>query len=139
MKVLPSEKLTRFIQFKTGRYKEPNTVEHMTFLPRKEEVNISVFRISELPDEDAPTNSEVWEIGHQHVSTKERPVKAQADLLASSVYEINLEVISSEPPHRHADITSLPETNSPVNKVKRRSLATKLANASKLVLPPEDT
>lgn len=133
MKVSPGEKLTRFIRYGSHFSDVTNRVRPDAFLPHKNEVDISVFRISEL------TEDEVWKIGQKYVQTEQRPVKARADISASGIYESNLEVIPSEPPQRHANITPLPVDNSPTNRKVRRSLATKLANLSKLVIPPEET
>ena len=99
---------------------------------------MSVFRISGLNDNQELSENEIWEIGQEHVQTADRPVKARADLLASNVYDSNLEVVPDEPPERHANIRPLPVDNSPTNRKARRALATKLANLSKLVIPPEE-
>ena len=131
MDILPGEKLTRFIRY-NRHFDEPNTVRHEVFLPHRKRTDISVFHISGLSDD------EVWEIGREYVQTEERPIKARADLLASNVYDSNLEVVPDEPPERHANIRPLPVDNSPANRKTRRALATKLANLSKLVIPPEE-
>ncbi len=132
MKVSSGEKLTRFIRYSSHFSVVTNRVRPDAFLPHKNEVNISVFRISEI------TEDEVWKIGQEYVHTEKRPVKARADIFASDVYENNLEVIPVEPPQRHANITPLPVDNSPTNRKARRSLATKLATLSKLAIPPEE-
>ncbi len=137
MKVSPGEQLTRFIRF-SKHFSEPDTVRHAAFLPHKTQVDISVFRISELFGSEELSDADIWEMGRKYVQTKERAVKARADLLAASVYKNNLEVIPGDDPPRHANITPLPVDN-PTNRKARRALATKLANASKLVVPPEDT
>jgi len=133
MKVSPGEKLTRFIRYGSHFSDVTNRVRPDAFLPHKNEVDISVFRISEI------TENEVWKIGQEYVHTEDRPIKARADLLASNVYDSNLEVIPAEPPQRHTNITPLPVDNSPTNRKARRSLAAKLATLSKLVIPPEET
>ena len=138
MKVSPGEKLTRFIRYGSHFSIVANRVRPDAFLPHKNEADISVFRISGLNDSQELSKNEIWEIGREHVQTEERPIKARADLLASNVYDSNLEVIPDEPPERHANIRSLPVDNSPANRKTRRALATKLANLSKLVIPPEE-
>lgn len=132
MKVLPGEKLTRFICYGSHFSVVANRIKPVAFLPHKKSVDISVFRISGLSD------SEVWEIGREYVQTEERPIKARADLSATVVYESNLEVILDEPPPRHANIKPLPIEKSPTDRKARRALATKLARLSELVVvPPE--
>ena len=110
-----------------------NRVRPDAFLPHKRSIDISVFRISEL------TEDEVWKIGQKYVHTEERPVKARADFSAAVAYENNLEVVPDEPPQRHANIGSFPVDNGPTNRKARRSLAAKLATLSKLIIPPEET
>ena len=67
------------------------------------------------------------------------PLKARDDLSAAIVYENNLEVVPDEPPQKHANITPFPAENSPTDRKARRAIAIKLANASKLVVLPENT
>ena len=133
MDIPPGEKLTRFIRYNRD-FAEPNTVRHQVFLPHKKKTDISVFRISQLPD------SEVWRIGLEHVQTDELPVLARADLSVSDVYDNNLEVIPDPQSHEaHANITGFPverEENKTEDRKLRRSIARKLANASKLVPIP---
>ena len=138
MNVLPGEKLTRFIRYGSHFSIEANRVKPDAFLPHRKSIDISVFRISELKESGKLTKNEIWEIGRKHIQTEDRPIKARADLLASDVYDNSLEVVPDEPPERHANIRHLPVDNSPTNRKARRALATKLANLSKLVIPPEE-
>lgn len=138
MNVPPGEKLTRFIRYGSHFSIEADRVKPDAFLPHKRSIDVSVFRISALNDSEELSKNEIWEIGREHVQTEDRPIKARADLLASNVYDSNLEVIPDEPPERHANIRPLPVDNSPTNRKTRRALATKLANLSKLVIPPEE-
>ena len=137
MNVPPGEKLTRFIRYGSHFSIVTNRVKPNAFLPHKKSVDISVFRISELTNSQELSENEIWEIGREHIQTEDRPIKARADLLASNVYDSNLEVVPDEPPERHANIRPLPVDNSPTNRKARRALATKLANLSKLVILPE--
>ena len=136
MDVLPGEKLTRFIRY-NSHFDEPNTVRHQAFLPHKNKTDISVFRISQLPD------SEVWKIAWEHVQKPELPVYARADLLVSDVYDNNLEVIPTTQSHNwHADIAGFPverEENKTEDRKLRRAIARKLALVSELVMPPEQS
>ena len=137
MNVSPGETLTRFIRYNSHFSVVTNRVKPDAFLPHKKSIDVSVFRISELNDSEELSENEVWEIGREYVQTEERPIKARADLSASVVYENNLEVVPDEPPQRHANITPFPVEKSPTDRKARRSIATKLANASKLVVLPE--
>ena len=139
MNVPPGEKLTRFIRYGSHFSIVTNRVKPDAFLPHKKSVDVSVFRISGLNDSQELSENEIWEIGMEHVQTEDRPIKARADLFASGVYVNNLDVVPDEPPDRHANIRPLPVDNSPTNRKARRSLATKLANLSKLVIPSEKT
>lgn len=138
MNVPPGEKLTRFIRYGSHFSTGTNRVKPDAFLPHKKSVDISVFRVSGLNGSQELSENEIWEIGREHVQTEDRRIKARADLLASSVYDSNLEVVPDEPPERHANIRHLPTDNSPANRKTRRALATKLANLSQLVIPPEE-
>ena len=134
MDILPGEKITRFIRY-NRHFDEPNTVRHEAFLPHRKRIDISVFHISGLSED------EVWKIGWEHVQTDELPILARADLFASDVYDNNLEVIPDIQSHeRHANITNFP-IERPKNKTEdrklRRAIARKLALASELVMPPK--
>ena len=137
MNVSPGETLTRFIRYNSHFSVVTNRVKPDAFLPHKKSIEVSVFRISELNDCEELSENEVWEIGREYVQTEERPIKARADLSATIVYENNLEVVSDEPPQRHANITPLPIEKSPTDRKARRAIATKLAGASKLVVLAE--
>ncbi len=137
MNVSPGEILTRFIRYNSHFSVVTNRVKPDAFLPHKKRIDVSVFRISGLNDRAELSKNEVWQIGWEYVQTEERPIKARADLSAAIVYENNLEVVPDEPPQRHANITPFPIEKSPTDRKTRRSIAMKLANASKLVIQPE--
>lgn len=133
MNVPPGEKLTRFIRYSNHFSVETNRVKHYAFLPHKNSVELSVFRISELSD------NEVWTIGREYVQRGGRPIKARADLSAGDVYENNLEVIPDEQGHElHASITPFPIEKSLADRKTRRTIAMKLAYASELVIMPTE-
>ncbi len=136
MNIPPGEKLTRFIRYNRD-FAKPNIVRHQVFLPHKKKTDISVFRISELLD------NEVWRIGLEHVQTDELPVLARADLSVSDVYDNNLKVIPDPQSHEaHANITGFPaerEENKTEDRKLRRSIARKLALVSELVMPPKQS
>ena len=131
MNVPPGEKLTRFIRYGSHFSIVTNRVKYEAFLPHKNSVDLSVFRISGLSD------SEVWAIGREYVATAESPIKARADLSVGDVYENNLEVIPDEQSHElHANITPFPIEISPTDRKTRQTIARKLALASQLVIMP---
>ena len=136
MNISPGEKITRFIRYNRD-FAEPNTVRHEVFLPHKKKTDISVFCISQLPD------NEVWKIGWEQVQTDELPVLARANLFASDVYKNHLKVIPDAQFHqRHANITGFPaerEENKTEDRKLRRAIARKLALASELVMPPQQS
>lgn len=133
MSVSPDEKLTRFIRFGDHYSEVTNNVKHHAFLPKKNEVDLSVFRISDLSESD------VWSLGREFVQGEAKPIKARADLSASAVYDASLEVILDGHGHeRHATIARFPKTETVEEKKMRRTIATKLALASELVIMPTD-
>ena len=139
MNVSPGETLTRFIRYNSHFSVVVNKVKPDAFLPHRKSTDVSVFRISGFNGRKELSENEIWGIGREYVQTEERPVKARADLSAAVAYENNLEVVPDEPPQGHANIGSFPVDNGPTNRKARRSLAAKLANLSKLVIPSEET
>ncbi len=111
----PSETLSRFVVYNRW-IRADNTVRHIAFTPNKNG-ETSIFRISDISDK------EVWNIGEHEVGMKQnKPILGRADIVASDVLSNHLEIIPSEPPERHADITSWPE-----EKDKQKDVALKLA------------
>ena len=139
MNISPGETLTRFIRYNSHFSVVTNRVKPDAFLPHRKRIDISVFRISGLNDSAELSKNEVWQIGLEYVQTEEKPIKARADLSTAVVYENNLEVVPDEPPQKHANITPFPVEKSPTDRKARRAIATKLANASKLItIPPKN-
>jgi hypothetical protein len=80
----------------------------------------SVFRISGI------SNDEIWDIGDREVSIKRgKPILGRADIRANSVVTKDLQVVPSEPPVRHANITGWPDERS-----KQKLIAVELAAES---------
>ena len=131
MSVSLSEKLTRFIRYSNQFSSANNVVRHRAFIPPRNSPYLSVFRIS---SPQQLSEHAIWQIGQEYVQGTGNPIKARADLLASAVYDNNLEVISDEPPPGHANITPFPIDNKA-----RQSIARKLAAVSKLVMPTAAT
>ena len=133
--ILQDEILTRFI-FSSRHFARRNeTIKFGAFMPPYASKDpplyspdISVYRLSGLSD------NEKWTIGREYVQTEGRSIKARADLSVQEVYKNKLKVISDTQPHeRHANITPFPP-----DRLACQRLATKLARASKLAIPPED-
>lgn len=129
------EILSRFI-FSSKHFARRNeTVKFRAFMPPQISKDpplyspeLSVYRLSGLSD------NEKWAIGQTYIQTEDRSIKARADLPVQEVYKNKLSVISDTQPHeRHANITPFPS-----DRLACQRLATKLARASKLVIPPED-
>ncbi|MBT3881530.1 MAG: hypothetical protein HOF76_21115 [Candidatus Scalindua sp.] len=100
------EALSRFVLQKTY-IRADNTIRPAAFLPNPKNGETSVFRISGI------TDNEIWAIGDSKVAPKQnRPILGRADINASIVLSNYLEIIPSEPPERHADITGWPEEKS---------------------------
>ena len=133
MNISPDEKLTYFINSKSGFARTKKEVKARAFVPTKESPNeLSVYRISSL------TESQVWEIGKIYVEGKIR-IKARADFSASIFYENqlfcekNIKVIPAPHPHElHANITPIP-----TNIEDRDEIFRELALLCELVVRPE--
>lgn len=133
MNISSDEKLTYFINSKSGFARTKKEVKARAFVSGKESPNeLSVYRISSL------TESQVWEIGKIYVEDKIR-IKARADFSASIFYENqlfyqkNIKVISAPYPHElHANITPIP-----TNIEDRDEIFRELALFSELVMRPE--
>lgn len=134
MNIPPDEKLTYFINSKSGFARTKREVKARTFVPTKESPNeLSVYRISSL------TESQVWEIGRIYVEGKIK-IKARADFSASIFYENqfflekNIKVVSAPYFHElHANIVPIP-----TNKEDRDEIFRELAPLCELVVRPED-
>ncbi len=116
-----SENLTRYIFQKKYYRPSNNTVKYNAFLPNPNNGDTSVFRISNISD------NEIWNIGK--TIRDDKIVIGRADIIASIVLSKNLKIIPSEPPQYHADISNWPD-----DKAKQISIATELAEEAKLYL-----
>ena len=131
MNVPPGEKLTRFIRYNGHFRSGTNKVRFEAFLPRNDQTEVSAFRISGLPD------SEVWAIGWDYVEQGGETIKARADFFACDVCKSGLKAIVDGHGHeRHVSIQTFPLIQSSTDRRKRQEFARKLANASKLEIPP---
>ena len=136
MSLLPSDMLTRFIRHNS--HCRNNRISSDVFIPPHYSVDASVYVTEGLPE------NQIWDIAKNLTTT----IVARADISTKGVYENGLDVILSEPPPRHANITPFPELPDPtcpkseVNltaRKARRALADKLANRSNLVRSPNST
>ena len=121
---LPSEYVARFITQKVYYRPSDQTVKYNAFMPNKNG-ETSVYRIVDL------TEKEIYEIGTNFVADiLEKALKGRADIIISSILEMNLRVESTPTPHpRHANIINWPEANS-----ERKLIALELASEAELHL-----
>lgn len=117
------ERLTRFLKTKRHFKRAALRVAKEAFMPKTGETELSVFRTSNLSDD------EVWEIGESIIRNTERTVYGGANLIAVSVLGLGLGLRADKEPSRHASITGFP-----VEKYERQDIANELAAASVLVL-----
>ncbi len=108
-KVSPSESLARYLTQHNHYSTSKNVVKPSAFQPPSN-LRLSVFRIDGLILE------EVWEIGRVNVvSTMPLPkenVYGFANIIASAVCEMDLDVDPDNNPPRHADIVGWPQEKS---------------------------
>lgn len=120
--IVPHETLARFLiqsnQFSRER------VKYNAFLPHPDRLDLSVFRIEELEDE------EIWDIGEKHVANpRGKQLYGAGKIAASSFQKHRLDVVSNEPPPRHADILNWPQA-----KEAQKAIALELASEAILAL-----
>jgi len=125
-KVSPQETVTRYIFSKRHYAKERERVKYPAFLPKNGET--SVFRIANLSD------NQIWHIGeHDVAAISSRALHARGDIVASDVFDEDLEIKPDTRKHRlHANIVGWPlqEPHS------MRLIATNLAEKAQLHLKP---
>jgi len=97
------------------------------FLPGPRDGNTSVFRQAACPAQV------LWDTADREIGT-ERRAKAAALLTAMQVRQASLDVVASEPPPRHADISGWPDVphDPDAARARRKELALLLAQASVL-------
>lgn len=124
--VQPGEILSRYI-FDSSQYRVLDyTVKYTAFMPRSDDLRLSVFRTSGL-DEPA-----VWNIGDRVGQVSKRMLRGRGDIVAEVVIEQKLDVDPDNQPARHANITGWPS-----EKHKRQEIAQVLASKAKLKLKDE--
>lgn len=104
----PDEPICRYLLSSSHYATSKGRVKSRAFHPAPADHKTSVFRISDLTDRD------IWKIGDREVVAKRqgKTLHARADLTVRKVREVRLSVDASEPPPRHANITSWPQEKS---------------------------
>ncbi len=122
------EMLARFL-FSSGHMNSTG-VKASAFLPRKEDRETSVSRHGAIPADD------LWNLAA--VAANGRKVYGAGIIPTGKVRDTDLDVISGEPPPRHAAIRDWPWNDADPQKEKARhkELALVLARDSELVLVP---
>lgn len=103
--VVDNEPLARFLT-SSSHYNEQG-VKPGAFLPNPHDNQTSVFRHGPEPVET------LWNIGDSVVGQSGRTLHGAAFISAEDVRAAELEVISEEPPPRHANITNWPSYDVP--------------------------
>lgn len=107
-----SENLSRFILDEDCIRKKDNSVRWQAFKPPIRNLRLSVFRTTDVVE------GEIWHIGSSIVAGPQgKTLVGRADLIASVVRNNGLDVVSQEPPERHADIINWPERREVRNEI----------------------
>lgn len=104
--VQQSEPIARFICSSSWYSKENSRVKSPAFMPHPDTLDLSVFRIQGLD------NDEALEIGEAHVARPDRTLHGFAKVLASTIYDQKLRLHPDNTPPRHADVTGWPISKS---------------------------
>jgi hypothetical protein len=118
--VVDEEDLARFIT-SSGQYNSKGA-KPSSFMPAIEDHETSVFRHNGEPQE------ELWAIAEEH-SAQGRTIHGAAFIKARNVRAIRLDVVSAEPPPKHAAIRNWPwtEPDPDLRKAEHKELAILLA------------
>ena len=113
-----SEEITARYISESNRFSKQNSrVKHRAFHPARDDHKTSIFRISELSEE------QIWYLGDTFVASEiNRELLARAELTVAEITSLGLRVQPDEPPIRHANIDDWP-----LAKEKWLSLAQELA------------
>ena len=126
-KIATGEQTTRYILSSRHFNASKRTVMFGAYLPASNG-ETSVYRTSGVPEE------EIWNIGREDVAKpRERTLHARGDVTSAAIVKTGLKVVPDTSPHpRHANIIGWPP-----EKDKQKMLAVEIADASKLMLPPD--
>ena len=121
------EELARFIPSSRQFSKSQMVVKPAALMPNKKNGETSVFRHSKHP------SAELWDLADQNIP--DRTVYGAAIFRAEDVRKADLEIVSEEPPPRHANIISWPTDPDPgLQKAKQKETALRITQKSELVL-----
>ena len=112
-----NETVTCFVfgKRKLSKSEDQVVVRAKVFEPHRTRNDLSVFRITDLKLESDERS--IWFIGkfvereRQHGGSPSN-LYGRADLSVSKIREVNLDVVPSEPPPRHANIENFPSSSS---------------------------
>ncbi len=121
-----SEILSRYI-FNRSHYRIPDqSVMYTAFMPRSDDLRVSVFRTSGLSE---PC---LWNIGESVGQVSNRTLHGRGDVIAAEVRKQNLDIDPDNRPPRQANIVGWPQ-----EKHKRQEIAQILASSATLKLRRE--
>lgn len=120
----PEELVARYLTSSKYFSRERKAVKSVAFLPRDDNLQLSVFRTEGL------TEAEIWKIGEENVARlTHRNLHGRGDITASIVQAQGLHIDPDDSPRRHANIIWWPE-----DKPKRLEIAQELAASATLIL-----
>jgi len=123
--VQKSEPIARFICSSSWYSKENSRVKSPAFMPHPDSLDLSVFRIQGLD------NDEALKIGEEHVARPGRTLHGFAKIHASTIYGQELNLRPDDIPPRHADVTGWPTSKS-----EQKLIAQQIAATAQLNLTP---
>jgi hypothetical protein len=124
--VSPHESLARYLTQSNHYRLQDHSVKPKAFEPPSSTLRLSVFRMDGLSIE------EVWAIGQSNVvdrMSEPRSLHGLADIKASAIRDVDLQIDPDNVPRRHACIVGWPE-----DKSKQILIQLELAAKAKLVL-----
>ncbi len=121
--VQSNETLSRYIFTETHYSVSDWRVKSTAFMPRSDDLRVSVFRTSGLSE------PKVWSIGIIVGQKSDRTLCGRGDVVAADVTEQNLDIDADNRPPRHANIVGWPQ-----EKHKRQAIAQVLASSARLKL-----
>jgi hypothetical protein len=124
--VSDEESLARFLT--QSNYFNAVMVRPAAFLPNPKNGQTSVFR------QGNESHEALWQVGQEQIAG-ERSLHGIALFKAKHVREVQLDVVSQEPPPRHANIIGWPSNTSDpeLEKAKRKALAIQIAQHAELL------
>lgn len=124
--VQSSEILSRYIFDKNWYRSIDQSVMYTAFMPRSDNLRVSVFRTSGL------SKPKAWSIGESVGQVSSRTLRGRGDIIAAEVRKQNLDIDPDNHPPRHANIVGWPQ-----EKHKRQEIAQVLASSATLKLRHE--